>query len=90
MFDQLTLWFLRRFKLFRALERRIEQLGAYEIVEVSLPKASTGRVEAEVLHALLIHAPCYFDCDLLPTKRVEWLRPGQVRVQLFDGGGEGG
>lgn len=90
MFDQLTLWFLRRFKLFRAQERRLEQLTTHEGYVERMPKGSQQRVEVEVLHALLIHASAFLDCDVLPTKRVDWLGPGQIRVQLFEGGGEGG
>lgn len=90
MFDQLTLWFLRRFKLFRAQERRLEQLTTHEGLVGHLPNGTQQRLEVEVLHALLIHASAFLDCDVLPTKRVDWLGPGQIRVQLFEGGGEGG
>lgn len=90
MFDQLTLWVLRRFKLFRSLEQRLEKLASHEAIELTLPMASTARIEAEVLHALLLHTPCWVECDSMPTKRVEWLGPGQIRVQLFEGGGSDG
>ncbi len=88
--QRLTLWFLRRFEAFRALERRAEHLASYQGYVDQYPLASIRRVEAEVLHTLLIHTNCAIDVDVLPTQQVGWLAPGQVRVRLFEGGGPRG
>ncbi len=86
--EQLTLWFLRRFQLFRTLERRAEHLATHSAYAYILPEASVGRLEVELLHALLLHTHCHVDVDVLPTQRVGWLAPGQVRARLFEGGGD--
>jgi hypothetical protein len=87
---RLTIWFLRLFPTFRALERRAERLSASSWMAIqALPKASADRIEAELLHTLLLHTSCLVDVDLLPTERVSWLGPGQVRVRMFEGGGRG-
>jgi hypothetical protein len=81
------LWFLRRFSAFRALEQRINQLTTHESGVEQGVRWSVARVEAELLHALCLHTSWNIDVDVLPTQRVGWLPPGQVRVRMFEGGG---
>jgi hypothetical protein len=86
--QKLTLWFLRRFVAFRALKQRVELLSEPARVErEALEKGCSRRVEAEVLHALLLHLPCFIFVDVLPTQQVGWLGPGEIRVRIFEGGG---
>ncbi len=85
--QRVTLWFLRQFGTFRALERRAEHLASYHGHVDRYPNASVRRVEAEVLHTLLLHTSCVVDVDVLPTQQVGWLGPGQIRARLFEGGG---
>ena len=92
MMDAATLWFLRRFKLFRETEQkldsaltRLDMLGASAARKAQLDKGSRGRVEAEVYHAALIHVPCHFVVDLLPTKQSEEHSRGVVAVQIIEG-----
>ncbi len=84
---RLTLWFLRKFQLFRALERRTEQLAGHSSHVARMPRATAARIEAEVLYTLLLHTPINFACDVLPTQQVSWIGSGEVRVRLFQGGG---
>lgn len=88
--QRFSLWFLRHFATFRALERRAEHLASYQGYVDQYPQASIRRVEAEVLHTLLIHTACVVDVDVLPTHQVGWLPAGQIRARLFEGGGPRG
>jgi hypothetical protein len=87
----LTLWFLRRFAAFRELERRLDLLSLSRLDSLhNTPRGSLARLEVEVLHTLLTEVPCHIHVDILPTQQVSWLGPGELRVQMFEGGGDHG
>jgi len=89
MAERLTLWFLRQFRAFRALEQRALLLSeAARHGREKLSRTSTARVEAEVLHTLLLQTSCLVEVDVLPTQQVSWLGPGQIMARLFEGGGK--
>lgn len=84
--QRLTLWFLRRFQLFRNLERYGELMTGQRL-RVPYFRTSTDAVEAEILVALRGAVHFAVDVDVLPTQRVAWIGPGKVVARLFEGGG---
>jgi hypothetical protein len=84
--QRLTLWFLRRFQVFRNLERYGELMSGQRL-RVPYFRTSTAAVEAELLIALRGAVHFAVAVDVLPTQRVGWLAPGQVVARLFEGGG---
>jgi hypothetical protein len=88
--QRLTLWFLRRFHLFRNLERYGELMSGQRLRVPYFEPSTTAAVEAEILVALRGAVHFAVAVDVLPTQRVGWLAHGQVAARLFEGGGPRG
>lgn len=87
--QRVTLWFLRRFKLFRLQERQV-QAARLIVSEPHANGASLAQVERELEYYLLLRLPYFVDVEVLPTQRVGWCSAGQIRVRIFEGGGPRG
>lgn len=90
--QRLTLWFLRRFKAFRAREERIRlmdaRLRALDTAHAGIicaPKGSAKGLELELLYTANIVTPLGITVEVLPTVQDAELGPGQIQVRIFEG-----
>ncbi|HKY40686.1 MAG TPA: hypothetical protein VJN18_32345 [Polyangiaceae bacterium] len=88
MIEQLIVWFLRRFKLFCELERRVFLLDVGS--GMTAAKGTSQRVEAEVHHALLTNVPAKFEVVMHSIKQSEQVPFGEIHCHLIEGAGREG